>query len=131
MASRGPNELTWAALLGKWVDFARASLALPKTPDADRLRAVVPDIINLQAVTMALGEFDALPVDDRAVAIDRASVLVRRADDAIAAQWKRDSIPDELAHIVQDAHDALESARKVLPASDRKEGEFGPGVNAD
>ncbi|MEM7622024.1 MAG: hypothetical protein AAF235_02355, partial [Planctomycetota bacterium] len=66
----------WSALLGRWVELARASAGLPETPEAEAWRRCVPGLIALQAVTHALDEIDDFDDDERSVAIDKASLLV-------------------------------------------------------
>ncbi|MCC6969147.1 MAG: hypothetical protein IT434_02910 [Phycisphaerales bacterium] len=66
--------LTWAALLGKWTELARASLAFPKTSQGAKWRKSVPDLIGLQAITHALGEFDLLREEEQGLALDRAAL---------------------------------------------------------
>lgn len=66
--------LTWAALLGKWTELARASVAFPKTSQGAKWRKSVPDLIGLQAITHALGEFDLLREEEQGLALDRAAL---------------------------------------------------------
>ena len=73
-----PQALTWAAMLGRWVDFARSSVALPDDAEGRKLKASVPDLIQLQAVWFALQHLDDLPPDERALGRDRAGVLITR-----------------------------------------------------
>lgn len=66
--------LTWAALLGKWTELARASVAFPKTSQGAKWRKSVPDLIGLQAITHALGEIDLLREEEQGLALDRAAL---------------------------------------------------------
>jgi hypothetical protein len=101
------RKLTWAALLGRWVEFARSALALPDDATGRALRSAVPDIIGLQAVTMALGEADELEPDERALGLDRARVLIERHTRNLGALFEGDSLPVRLAELIDDANAAV------------------------
>lgn len=103
-------QLDWAALLARWMEFARASVALPDDAQGRRWRASISSIITLQAVTLALGELERLENEERAVAIDRASLLIERESQALDAAW--DGTPsDEVEQLIEDADSALNHAR--------------------
>lgn len=108
-----PNT-TWPALLAHWLTFAKASIAFPKTPEGDRLRAAVPSIINLQAVTFALAELHLLPVQDRPAAIDKAAHLIdqhARLLDGLFATTPN----EEITTLIQDAQTTLNALRTGGP----------------
>lgn len=112
--SRG---LTWAALLGKWTEFAKAATALPDDAEGRRWRAGVPAIISLQAVTLALGELDRIPdAAERAAGIDRAEVVIRKEIGRLHEIWStngmREPLPEHLTELIEDARRALNSARQ-------------------
>ncbi len=111
MSSLRPHALTWTALLGKWVEFAQASLALPRDAEGDAWRASVPAIINLQAVTFALSEVGELPEDERALAMDKAEILVDRSARELGAIWRNSALPAMLIELIGDAQTALASRR--------------------
>ena len=100
-------DLTWPALLARWTDFAQSSLAFPRTTDGDRWRNAVPAIIGLQAVTFALAEVDTLAADERALARDRAAVLIRRHEAEFRAAWPGETLHLELETLLADAKAAL------------------------
>jgi len=104
------DALTWTALLGRWMDFARASLALPADAGGDAWRASVGAVITLQAVTFALGEIGELPPGERAWARDKAEVIVARSVREIETAWRGTAIPSTLVEIVADARSALVDA---------------------
>ena len=83
------EQLTWAVLLGRWVEFARSAVALPDDAAGRRWRAVVPDMIQLQAVWFALESWPQLAPQQRALALDRAEVLVDRHHRNILRAWER------------------------------------------
>jgi hypothetical protein len=98
-----PEQLTWAALLGKWIDFAQGSLALPNDDAGRKLRASVPDLIMLQAVWFALGEVDELSAGERALGMDRAGVLIERHRAALERTWGQATMPELVREVIDDA----------------------------
>jgi hypothetical protein len=105
------TAMTWAALLARWTEFARASVAFPKDETGDRWRASVAPVIGLQSVAFALGEVDALGAEERALGLDRASVLVRTHAGDLHSVWRGEAMPDALREVVDDAQRALTLAR--------------------
>ena len=102
------RSLTWTVLLARWTDFARSAVALPKTGEAGHYRESVAPLISLHAVTHALGEVHLLDEDERALAIDRAEILIRREFETLERIWsKKNQIPDALAVFVNDAAEAI------------------------
>jgi hypothetical protein len=116
MSSLDANALTWTGLLGQWVQFAQASMALPDDADGPAWRASVGAVINLQAVTFALADLDRLPPDEQALAVDKAEILIRDSEARIDAAWRGAGAPESLREIVRDANAALESVRARLAA---------------
>lgn len=105
-----PRKLTWAALLGRWVQFARSAVALPDDARGRAWKAAVPDIIGLQAVTCALRELDQLLADERALGIDRAKVLIERHTANLQRLRASDPHP-MLDELMRDAQAALDRAQ--------------------
>ena len=110
-----PQRLTWAALLGRWVEFARTAVALPEAGAEGHLRESVADIIALQAVCFALEQIEDLARAERPLAVDRARVLVARHTAMLRRRWGDDPMPD-----------ALEGADRRRRRRDRR----GPGCLA-
>ena len=108
MTGLHPETLTWTAVLAKWMDFARASLAAPKDAEGDRWRAAVPAVITLQAVTFALADLAQLPVEERPLGRDRAELLINENTANLHAIWRGEPMPDSLVEISADARAALE-----------------------
>lgn len=104
-----PEHLTWAALLAHWVEFARSAVALPDDTQGRAWRAVVPEVIQLQAVYFALGELGGLPDDQRRLGLDRAEVLIDRSAAALSAAWE-DRPPESVDELVRDARRRLAEA---------------------
>jgi hypothetical protein len=140
MAGTDPHKLTWAALLGRWVDFARSAVALPDDAEGRAWREAVPEIIGLQALAMALGEADQLDAEERALALDRSRILYRGHIDRLnelfgedRTQWR--PMLRELAEDAEQAiHDAerltTEAADSTPPTSDNG-GETDPHASND
>jgi hypothetical protein len=127
---RPPDPATWAALLARWVEFARAAVSLPSDNEGTRWRRAVPPIITLQAVAHALAELDRLPSAEQALALDRGSVLIRDNAATLNTLWQAEPLPDRVLELIEDAqhaHDAAASRgrhwivmapRFVMPALD-------------
>jgi hypothetical protein len=107
MNSLDPEAITWTGLLAQWMRFAQASLSLPRDATGERWRASVPPIITLQAVTFALADIDHLPHDERALALDRAELLITQNTEQLRGMWRDEMLPRAIAEIVDDARTAL------------------------
>ena len=105
-----PEALTWAAMLGRWIDFARSSVALPDDAAGRKLKASVPDLIQLQAVWFALQHLDELSPDERALGHDRAGVLIARHAGVLAQRFGDEGVPAGMAELIDDARAALDRA---------------------
>ena len=114
MSTNNCHSVTWTVLLGRWIEFARSALALPKDLDGQRLGDSVPDIIVLQAVWFSLEHLDELNQDDRALALDHAEVLKEKHGRAIGLRWPPDSLPKLLQQLIDDAKDRLAARRNHL-----------------
>jgi len=105
------DHLTWAALLARWMEFARSALALPDNDDGRRMRNSVVDIITLQAVWFALQHLDELDNHERALGLDRAEVLINKHADQLHKRWTdNQEIPEMLKELISDAKDQLKAA---------------------
>ncbi len=111
------DALTWSAMLGRWVDFARAALVLPDDSHGHRLRSVVPDIIMLQACWFALGRLDGLPRDEQALGLDRGAILIEKHTERVRSAWSPDSPPSQLLSLIHDAHAQLALAQSAYDAA--------------
>jgi hypothetical protein len=106
-----PTEhLTWAVLLGRWVDFARSALALPDDESGKRLRDSVPDIIMLQALWFALQHLGDLNEDEQALGLDRAQVLIDKHVSALRRRFPGKTMPQTLRQLIDDARAQLSAA---------------------
>lgn len=104
-----PQRLTWAALLGRWVDFAKASVALPAVGDSGLLRESIVDIITIQAVWMSLQDFDELAADQRRLGLDRAGILLQKHGASLRHRWGS-HMPAELGELLSEARHTWEVA---------------------
>ena len=113
-----PRQLTWAALLGRWVEFARSALALPDNTVGTAMRESVSDIIMLQAVWFALKDMDALADGERSLGLDRAEILIDKHAAALDQRWTgagQTPIPTQLVDLIDDARSQFASAAKKRP----------------
>ncbi len=127
--------LTWAALLGKWTELARASVAFPKTSEGAKWRKSVPDLIGLQAITHALGELDLLRAEERGLALDRAAVGIETHAANLAGLFAgeggkaehQDGLTgrEKIDELIDEAHEAWEMAAGVAESDDEFEDSAG------
>lgn len=110
-AEEAVRQLTWTALLARWMAFAKVSLALPDDAEGKRWKDSVVSIITLQAITCALGDIDGLPADEQALGLDRAEILIRTHREQLLTLWRGSDIPPNLADLLIDSHEALLAAR--------------------
>lgn len=103
MSPLHPEVLTWTGLLAQWIDYARGAVALPDDAEGDRWRASIAPIITLQAVTFALADLERLDAADRAVARDKAAVLIEQAVGELNTTWTATPMPDHIIEITSDA----------------------------
>lgn len=107
------RALTWAMLLAKWTEFARAARALPDEGEDGRLKRAVPAIITLHAIACALREVDLLAPADRAAALDVGEVQVRGAVAQLHEHWRGEELHPRVAELIDDARGALRDARNA------------------
>ncbi len=110
------DQLTWAVLLGRWVDFARGAVALPDEGESGRVKASVADAIMLQAVWFALGQVDELPGDQRALGLDRAAVLIEKHETALRDRWRDEPLPAAMEELLAEAREAFRQAEETCAA---------------
>ncbi len=107
MSEIDASKLTWTALLGRWVEFARSAVALPDDAEGRAWRKSVPDIIGLQAVAMALRDAERLEPDQRALGVDRARVLIERHTAHLHAAFGPAELHPMLVELITDAWSAV------------------------
>ncbi|MEE9212517.1 MAG: hypothetical protein V3U29_07675 [Phycisphaeraceae bacterium] len=105
------DRLTWAALLGRWIEFAKSAVALPDDAPGRRLRESVPDLIMLQAVWFALQHLDELDPAERALGLDRAELLIDKHAQAMGTRWQGLDMPAQVHGLIADARGQLDAAR--------------------
>lgn len=115
MGELQPNKLTWAALLGRWVEFARSAVALPDDAEGRAWKRSIPAIIGLQAVAMALSHHDDLDAEQTAVGIDRARVLIERHTGELHEAFGDAALHPMLVEMIEDAWSAVHAAEATLP----------------
>lgn len=102
--------MTWAALLGRWVQFAQSALALPQDRASQPWRQAVPDIITMQALCMALEQADELAIDEHALALDRARLLFRRHHQQLEQCFAGPPEHPMLIELIDQAREAIAKA---------------------
>ncbi len=106
-----PDKLTWTALLGRWIEFARSAVALPDDADGRAWKQAVPAIIGLQAVVMALDHADELDPAQQAVGVDRARLLVARHTRELHEAFGTTELHPMLIELITDAWSAIRRAQ--------------------
>ncbi|MDX2145915.1 MAG: hypothetical protein SFZ23_00195 [Planctomycetota bacterium] len=113
--SPADRSLTWALLLSKWSELAQRSFALPRSAEGDRWKAAVPEIIALQSVFYTLKEIVELGGEferrERAVAGDKAGLLIREHASRLHTIWKGQEFPLQVREIIDDTRDTLSLLR--------------------
>jgi hypothetical protein len=97
----------WTALLAQASQLAAASRAWPRDAEGDRLRASVTPLVQLQAVGIAMGQLDRLPVTSRAYARDQAEVLVQRSCEALRHAWHGEPMPTWMLDLMASARESI------------------------
>lgn len=97
------DAITWAGLLGRWIDLAKAARPLDGADGGPWQRAL-PAIITYEALAHALPNLADLSVEERSYALDQAAVLLeaRRSD--------MEDAFDELPEVVAEADAAVVAA---------------------
>lgn len=105
------TPLTWAGLLAHWTGVAQRALALPRTPEGDRLREAVPHVIALQAIAHALDHADGLSRDERALGLDRAEMGFESHGGALHTLYGEVPLPEPVTQAIAVCRAALGAAR--------------------
>jgi hypothetical protein len=99
--------LTWAGLLGRCAELARAAVALP---EGDRWREAVAPVCTLHAVTLALESLDEVAEEERPGALDRAEILCRGAVETLTRLWDGDELPAQVRELIEESRAAFDMA---------------------
>ena len=113
MESLNSRKLTWAALLTRWIQFARSAVALPDNVEGQAWRNSISDIIGLQALCMALNETHELDPNERALGLDRAQILLERHIHALQKAFGTTNLHPMLMELIADAHKAIDYAAEI------------------
>jgi len=100
----------WMVLLAQASQLAAAAQAWPIDELGDRLRASVPDLVQLHAVRIAMEQLDRIPADRRAYARDHAEWLVKAAAERLGDRWRGEPMPEAML-------DAMTAARASIARS--------------
>ena len=101
-----PESLSWAALLGKWMDFAKASTVLPTTGEGGQWRDSIAPMITLQGITFAMSEMEQVEASQRLFGWDRGELLVDQARIELDECWGPD-LPQSILETIQCAESSL------------------------
>ncbi len=107
-----PERLTWAVLLGQWVEFARSAVGLPAQGQGQCMRESVADIIMLQAVWFALQHVQELGAAERSLGLDRAGVLIEKHEAALRKRWGQ-GMPAAIDELLRDAKGQWEAVAQA------------------
>jgi hypothetical protein len=97
----------WMVLLAQATQLAAAAQAWPDGAEGDRLRESVPDLVQLQAVRIAMEQLDRIPADRRAYARDHAEWLVRRASERLGERWRGEPMPEPMLEAMTAARGSI------------------------
>ena len=100
--------MTWAGLLGRWVEFAQSAVALGDDEQSGRWKRAVADLIGLSALSMALDEADQLPSAERSLAVDRAGVLLKRHKRNLSEIFDLEPMHPQIIQWIQQAERSLD-----------------------
>ena len=113
MPDRDDARLTWAVLLGRWVEFAQSAVALPDDADGRAWKAAVPAIIGLQSLAMALQHASELDREERLLGIDRARVGIERYTDELRGAFGDQALHPMLDELILDAWSGVRQAQAI------------------
>lgn len=119
------RELAWSALLGQWIEFAKASVALPEGGEGGRWKRAVPTIIQMQATVCLLRDLGSVAPEDRRWMRDRAELVWRRCATTLAEIWGNEPMPP---HLIELESDAVVAQRDALYAGLEELVWSGPGL---
>ncbi|MFG0258127.1 MAG: hypothetical protein ACF8GE_09520 [Phycisphaerales bacterium JB043] len=111
--SQAIDAIAWSALLARWIDWARSSVALPDDAEGSGWKSSLPHLIALQAITHALDELPSVIPADRPLALERAQVSIRSHAGDVHACWAGHPLPSSILTIVDEAHHALARAHTL------------------
>jgi hypothetical protein len=100
----------WTALLVHAMHLAKASRAWGGSEHGERMRESVSPLVQLHAVTIAMGQLEGLAPPHRAYARDQADVLLRRACESLRATWSGEPMPDPVLQAMSDSRQAIANA---------------------
>lgn len=100
----------WMVLLAQATQLAAASQAWPDDRAGDRIRASVPDLVQLHAVRIAMEQLARVPSSQRSYARDQAEWLVRSAAERLHTRWSGEPMPEAVL-------EAMTAARAAIAAS--------------
>lgn len=99
--------------MSHWVAMAQSVVNFPEQGEGAAWRASVPPLVTLQALAWSLNELhDRIDAADRAVAIDKAAVMIGDAVAALHRAWAEEAMPEGPHAAVAAARTALHRAAR-------------------
>ncbi|QDU32753.1 hypothetical protein KS4_07870 [Poriferisphaera corsica] len=107
------DQITWAALLGQWVEFARSAVALPSNDEGARMKDSIADVIMLQAVWFALESLSGLSTDEQALGLNRAALLIKKHKANLVSRYTEIQMPHSMSQLISDAESSYSKAKSA------------------
>jgi len=100
----------WTALLAHAMQLAKASRAWAGSAEGERMRGSVAGLVQLHAVTIAMGQLGEVAPHHRSYARDQADVLLQRACESLREAWRGEPMPAVVLQAMSDARHAIANA---------------------
>ncbi|MHC4975600.1 MAG: hypothetical protein ACYTF7_03225 [Planctomycetota bacterium] len=113
--SHAIDAIAWSTLLARWIEWARAAVALPDDAHGSSWKASLPHLIALQAITHALDELPSVVAADRPLALERAALTIRESCKALHNCWAGEPMPISITVFIDEAHHTLARAQTLGP----------------
>lgn len=97
----------WLVLLAQATQLAAAAQAWPADAVGETLRESIPDLLQLQAVCIAMQQLGRIPPDRRAYARDHAEWLVKSASERLVERWRGEPMPEAMLESMTAARSSI------------------------
>lgn len=108
--NRADGADAWTALLAHAMQLAKAARAWSGSAQGERMRESVAPIVQLQAVSIAMGQLGGMASSHRSYARDQADVLLQRACESLREIWRGEPMPDAVLQAMSDARHSIANA---------------------
>jgi hypothetical protein len=113
LRAKAIDAIAWSTLLAKWIQWAKASVALPDDAAGTAWKASLPHLISLQAITHAMNELADVVLSDRAFALERAEYSVKEHTTGLHSCWASEPLPESVATVIDTAQVTLARAQTL------------------